>query len=498
MLRQSASVSTKEKLESVNECITLLELGPIADKIIRGSSTEQMKRLTIGVELVAQPSIIFMDEPTSGLDARSAKLIMNGVRKIANSGRTIVCTIHQPSSEVFSFFDSLLLLRRGGRMVYFGELGKDSSNLINYFEAAPGVKPIEPGYNPATWMLECIGAGVGAASGTGMDFADHFVKSDLKAQMDKDLDKDGVLRPSSGLPELKFSKQFASTGSMQFDLLCRRFFHMYWRTPTYNLTRLMISVMLGAILGVIYQATDYTTFTGANAGVGLVFISTVFLGIIGFNSVMPVAAEERTAFYRERASETYHALWYFVAGTLVEIPYVLLSALAFSIIFFPSVGFTGFSTFINYWLVVSLNALLFVYFGQLLVFALPSVAVASIAGALLSSIFMLFSGFNPPANNIPTGYKWIYYISPPTYSIATLVAMIFADCPDGTGSNLGCEVLKNAPPTVGNITLKQYVELAFNMKSDDITRNVLILGILIVVFRLLALLSLRYISHLKR
>ncbi|POM65843.1 ATP-binding cassette (ABC) Superfamily [Phytophthora palmivora] len=90
MLRQSASVSTKEKLESVNECITLLELGPIADKIIRGSSTEQMKRLTIGVELVAQPSIIFMDEPTSGLDARSAKLIMNGVRKIANSGRTIV------------------------------------------------------------------------------------------------------------------------------------------------------------------------------------------------------------------------------------------------------------------------------------------------------------------------------------------------------------------------------------------------------------------------
>ncbi|KAK1929172.1 ABC transporter G family member 31 [Phytophthora citrophthora] len=497
ILRQNASVPVKEKMESVEECITLLELGPIADKIIRGSSTEQMKRLTIGVELVAQPSIIFMDEPTSGLDARSAKLIMNGVRKIANSGRTIVCTIHQPSSEVFSFFDSLLLLRRGGRVVFFGELGKDSSNLIDYFEAAPGVKPIEPGYNPATWMLECIGAGVGV-TGSGTDFADHFVKSDLKALMDKDLDKDSVLRPSADLPELKFSNQFASTGWMQFDLLCRRFFHMYWRTPTYNLTRLMISVMLGAILGVIYQATDYTTFTGANAGVGLVFISTVFLGIIGFNSVMPVAAEERTAFYRERASETYHALWYFIAGTLVEIPYVLLSTLAFTIIYFPSVGFSGFSTFINYWLVVSLNALLFVYFGQLLVFALPSVAVASIAGALLSSIFMLFAGFNPPANNIPLGYKWIYYISPPTYSIAALVAIVFADCPDGSSSNLGCQVLKNAPPTVGNISLKQYVEFAFNMKSDYIMRNVLILGILIVVFRLLALLSLRYISHLKR
>ncbi|ETL42007.1 hypothetical protein PPTG_09863 [Phytophthora nicotianae INRA-310] len=498
MLRQSASVSTKEKMESVDECITLLELGPIANKIIRGSSTEQMKRLTIGVELVAQPSIIFMDEPTSGLDARSAKLIMNGVRKIATSGRTIVCTIHQPSSEVFSYFDSLLLLRRGGRMVFFGDLGKDSSNLIKYFEAVPGVTPIEPGYNPATWMLECIGAGVGAASRTDMDFAEFFSKSDLYDSMEKDLSQDGVLRPSPDLPELKFSKQFASTRTTQFKLLCCRFFYMYWRTPTYNLTRLMVSVMLGAIFGIIYQATDYTTFTGANAGVGLVFVSTVFLGIIGFNSVMPVAADERTAFYRERASETYHALWYFIAGTLVEIPYVLLSALAFTIIFFPSVGFTGFGTFVSYWLVVSLNALLFVYFGQLLVFALPSVAVASIAGALLSSIFMLFAGFNPPANNIAIGYKWIYYISPPTYSIATLVAMVFADCPEGTTNNLGCQVLRNAPPTVGSISLKQYVEHAFDMKSDYIPRNVVILGILIVAFRLLALLSLRYISHLKR
>ncbi|KAF1791833.1 CDR ABC transporter [Phytophthora cactorum] len=76
--------------------------------------------------------------------------------------------------------------------------------------------------------------------------------------------------------------------------------------------------------------------------------------------------------------------------------------------------------------------------------------------------------------------------------------MVFADCPDGTSSNIGCQVLKNAPPTVGNISLKQYVEHAFDMKSDHIPRNVVILGILIVVFRLLALISLRYISHLKR
>ncbi|ETO80147.1 hypothetical protein F444_05278, partial [Phytophthora nicotianae P1976] len=117
-LRQGADVPDSFKYDSVNECLELLDLHPIADQIIRGSSVEQMKRLTIGVELAAQPSVLFLDEPTSGLDARSAKLIMDGVRKVANTGRTVVCTIHQPSTEVFSVFDSLLLLKRGGETVF--------------------------------------------------------------------------------------------------------------------------------------------------------------------------------------------------------------------------------------------------------------------------------------------------------------------------------------------------------------------------------------------
>ncbi|RLN55369.1 hypothetical protein BBP00_00008521 [Phytophthora kernoviae] len=502
MLRQDASVATAQKMESVEECIELLELAPIADKVIRGSSTEQMKRVTIGVELAAQPSILFMDEPTSGLDARSAKIIMDGVRKIADSGRTIVCTIHQPSTEVFKLFDSLLLLRRGGRMVFFGELGQESQHLIDYFQAFPDVKPITPGYNPATWMLECIGAGVGggktSAAGIDsevlLDFAERFLASDQKVLMEEDLDQEGVLHPSQHLPELKFERKRASSSYAQFELLCLRFFRMYWRTPTYNLTRLMINVVLACVFAIIYQGTDYTTYSGANAGVGLIFVSTIFLGLIGFNSVMPVAADERTAFYRERSSETYNALWYFVASTLAEIPYVFLATLLFCIIFYPSVGFSGFTTFFYFWLVVGMYTLQCVYLGQLLVYALPSVAVATALGALLNSIFMLFAGFNPPTGNIPTGYKWIHWISPPTYSTAILTSLVFADCDSGDG----CETLKNAPPTFGEITLKEYVEETFDMKHDDIWRNVLILLILIVCFRLLALVSLRYISHLKR
>ena len=72
-----------------------------------GLSTEQTKRLTIAVELVANPSIIFMDEPTSGLHARAAAIVMRTVHNTVDTGRTVVCTIHQPSIDIFEAFDEV-------------------------------------------------------------------------------------------------------------------------------------------------------------------------------------------------------------------------------------------------------------------------------------------------------------------------------------------------------------------------------------------------------
>lgn len=98
-----------------------------------------------------------MDEPTSGLDAPAAATVMRAVKNISQLNRTIIVTIHQPSIEIFESFDNLLLLQLGGEMMYFGPLGVESCNLIQYFESIPGVAPIGPGHNPATWMLEVSG-----------------------------------------------------------------------------------------------------------------------------------------------------------------------------------------------------------------------------------------------------------------------------------------------------------------------------------------------------
>ena len=101
----------------VEEVMDLVELTSLRESIvglpsINGLSTEQRKRLTIATELVANPSIIFMDEPTSGLDARAAAIVMRIVRNTVDTGRTVVCTIHQPSIDIFAAFDEVLISQR--------------------------------------------------------------------------------------------------------------------------------------------------------------------------------------------------------------------------------------------------------------------------------------------------------------------------------------------------------------------------------------------------
>lgn len=123
----------------MDEVIELVELNGLKNTIvglpeITGLSTEQRKRLTIAVELVANPSIIFMDEPTSGLDARAAAIVMRTVRNTVDTGRTVVCTIHQPSIDIFESFDELLLMKRGGQVIYSGQLGQNSCKVVEYFE----------------------------------------------------------------------------------------------------------------------------------------------------------------------------------------------------------------------------------------------------------------------------------------------------------------------------------------------------------------------------
>ncbi|EGZ08354.1 pleiotropic drug resistance protein ABC superfamily [Phytophthora sojae] len=496
-LRQGADIPDALKFDSVNECLDLLDLNPIADQIIRGSSVEQMKRLTIGVELAAQPSVLFLDEPTSGLDARSAKLIMDGVRKVADTGRTILCTIHQPSAEVFGVFDSLLLLKRGGETVFAGELGENASEMTNYFESIDGVAKLKEDYNAATWMLEVIGAGVGNDNGSQTDFVEIFKSSEHFKRLQSNLDQEGVTRPSPSLPALEFGDKRAASELTQAKFLLKRFCDLYWRTASFNLTRFAISLGLGLFYGITYVGVEYMSYSGVNSGMGMLYLVMSFIGLIAFNGLIPIAAEERAVFYRERASQTYSALWYFVGMSVMEIPYAIVAVLLFLIPFYPMVGFSGVGAFLTSWLVLVLQVLHQAYMAELLVFLLPNLEVAEIVGVLLNLIGYLFSGFSPPASALPSATVWLYDITPMKYSTAAFSAVVFGEC--SSDGDLGCTQMTNVPPSLpDNITVKEYLETNFLMKHSEIWRNCGLLVVFVLAFSVFTLLAMRFVNYQKR
>ncbi|RLN06575.1 hypothetical protein BBJ28_00016653, partial [Nothophytophthora sp. Chile5] len=424
-------------------------------------------------------------------------------RKVADSGRTVLCTIHQPSSDVFHLFDSLLLLKRGGETVYFGDLGHEGSKLIEYFEAIPGVPRIEEGYNPATWMLEVIGAGVAEPGGKQpdeeVDFVQVFNTSSSKKTLDEKLTEAGLFLPSQELQSLAYGKKRAASNATQLRFLLHRFFVIYWRTPSYNLTRLAISTLLGLLFGIVFLKADYTTYQGINSGLGMVFLSTVFIGTVALISGLPMIFEERASFYRERSSQTFNALWYFVGFTIVELPYVFMCSLLFTAVYYPMVGFVGFADAVFYGFNIGLMILFQAYLGQLLVFAFSSLELGSILGMLLNTISFMLMGFNPPADKIPHGYKWVHAIAPDRYSSEQSQAppggMASLDL---SGYPLGCLPVKNAPPSVGEIPIKLYVEQIFGVKHDHIAQYVGIFIGMIVFCRICAALCMRYVNHQQR
>ncbi|KAI5305923.1 5'-3' exoribonuclease 2 [Ascosphaera pollenicola] len=190
-LRQPYETPREEKLAYVEDIISLLELENLADAIIgdseTGLSVEERKRVTIGVELAARPQLLlFLDEPTSGLDSQSAFNIVRFLRKLADAGQAILCTIHQPNSALFLSFDRLLLLQRGGQTIYFGDLGPDACILLNYFRQNGAACPADA--NPAEWMLDAIGAGRTPRIGP-RDWADIWRDSPELAQLRKKIDQ---------------------------------------------------------------------------------------------------------------------------------------------------------------------------------------------------------------------------------------------------------------------------------------------------------------------
>ncbi|KAH0137673.1 putative ABC transporter, partial [Aureobasidium melanogenum] len=250
ILRQDRKVPRAEKIAYVDKVIDLLELNDMQDAIISSLGVEQRKRLTIGVELAAKPSLLlFLDEPTSGLDSQSAYSIIRFLKKLTAAGQAIVCTIHQPSSVLIQQFDMVLALNPGGNTFYFGPIGENGKDVIEYF-GARGVK-CPPAKNVAEFLLETAIKPKKRADGTKIDWNEEWRNSkEAQAVIDE---IDGLKRMRSKSVHESQSQdeatEFAAPVWLQTTMLTKRVFTQYWRDPSYLYGKLFVAAIVGIFNG---------------------------------------------------------------------------------------------------------------------------------------------------------------------------------------------------------------------------------------------------------
>ncbi|KAL4190565.1 hypothetical protein AMTRI_Chr07g25310 [Amborella trichopoda] len=430
-LRLAPEIDQKTKLEFINEVLETIELDGIKDLLVglpgvNGLSTEQRKRLTIAVELVSNPSIIFMDEPTSGLDARAAAIVMRAVKNVVATGRTVVCTIHQPSIDIFESFDEVILMKKGGQIIYSGPLGRHSSQVIEYFESVSGVTKIKDNYNPATWMLEVTSTSM--EKQLGIDFAELYKESYLYLER-KDLVKQ-LSTPQPGSKDLHFETRFPQKGWVQFKTCLWKHSLSYWRSPKYNLVRIFFVFATSIVLGALFwqhgdkingQQDLFNIF-------GSMYTATIFLGIQNSATIIPFVTTERTVLYRERFAGMYSSKAYSFAQVVIELPYTFIQAVMFAIITYPAVGYYWCAyKFMWYIFTMFFTLLYFSCLGMLCVSVTPNAHVASILSSACYAVMNLFSGFIVPRPEIPKWWVWCYWLSPTAWTLNGLLTSQYGD-----------------------------------------------------------------------
>ncbi|KAG7658681.1 ABC-transporter N-terminal domain [Arabidopsis suecica] len=458
-LRLSADIDTKTREMFVEEVMELVELKPLRNSIVGlpgvdGLSTEQRKRLTIAVELVANPSIIFMDEPTSGLDARAAAIVMRTVRNNVDTGRTVVCTIHQPSIDIFESFDELLLMKRGGQVIYAGSLGHHSQKLVDYFEAVEGVPKIKDGYNPATWMLDVTTPSM--ESQMSLDFAQIFANSSLYRR-NQELIKD-LSTPPPGSKDVYFKTKYAQSFSTQTKACFWKQYWSYWRHPQYNAIRFLMTVVIGVLFGLIFWqiGTKTENEQDLNNFFGAMYAAVLFLGALNAATVQPAIAIERTVFYREKAAGMYSAIPYAISQVAVEIMYNTIQTGVYTLILYSMIGCDWtMAKFLWFYYYMLTSFIYFTLYGMMLMALTPNYQIAGICMSFFLSLWNLFSGFLIPRPQIPIWWRWYYWATPVAWTLYGLIT-----------SQVGDKDSMVHISGIGDIDLKTLLKEGFGFEHD--------------------------------
>ena len=335
LLRQSRDTPTEEKLRYVDIIVNLLELNDLEHTLIghpgTGLSVEQRKRLTIAVELVAKPSIlIFLDEPTSGLDGQSAYNTVRFLRKLAEAGQAVLVTIHQPSTQLFTQFDKLLLLTTGGKTVYFGDIGPNASTIKEYFGRYGS--PCPPEANPAEHMIDVV-----SGKGEGQDWNQIWLQSPEHEKLSGELDSMTAEALSRNTTVNDEQHEFAASLWTQTKLVTHRMNISLFRNTEYLNNKFAMHISLALLNGFTFWMIG-DSLTDLQQNLFTVF-NFIFVAPGVISQLQPLFIDRRDIFEaREKKSKMYH--WApFVTGLIVsEFPYLLVCAFLYYVCWYFTVG----------------------------------------------------------------------------------------------------------------------------------------------------------------
>jgi ABC-type multidrug transport system ATPase subunit len=504
-LRLPPAMPLAEKVTRVEQVIQLLHLDNCADTIIGSALTKggisggERKRVAIGMELITNPSILFLDEPTTGLDTYTAYSVVNTLHHLADSGRTIVATIHQPSSDIFHLFDNLIVLSQG-HIVYQGP----AQDLVSF--AAELDLHCDNYVNPADFLfMQILNSPENLVGDTDQDSFQAQRLSLLATQYKASTGCQQYLEHNmtryTGLPFDLNKKIHAPNMLEQMWVIGMRNFRNVARNPMGMRAKLFQAIFMGAVVAAIFYNLK-TNQSSTQDRIGSLFFMAMTM-MNGAFSILALFGQERLIVEREQALGLYSTAVYFIPKVLTELPQNLLGPVLQGTIVFFALGYnrtyvtTVAEKYFFFIVTVVLTANTGNGLGIFIASIFPDLRITLVAAPPMILPLMIFSGFFINTASVPVYLMWIKYLSPMFYAfqaychneftglLLTCDADEYVTAPTCPADNPKCM----CPLTTGEEVLQS---LNFDMNLNK-AHHVVFLCALFIGFHVLAFFALRRI-----
>ncbi|XP_075247566.1 uncharacterized protein LOC142340748 [Convolutriloba macropyga] len=424
-----SSTPTSEKRTRVNEIIDLMGLRSCEDTrvgglLFKGISGGQAKRLSMALSLITDPCIIMLDEPTSGLDSSATINVMQAIKDLADQSKTVLYSIHQPSSEVFAMFDSLLLLT-GGQTIYYGK----ASESVDFFTQQGFQCPAYS--NPADYFLTVVNT----------DFDGHGDINALAEAYELSPNNDDVKRLIQKAKENQtggpkgFIKHKANWFA-QCYYLAKRLTINSLLNPAIIWVRFIMYILVSVTIGGLFFDFDEDSATADDSIAALLFFCQTFFIFLSFGA-LPYFITQRPVFVRERSNGLIDVLPFVIGNFISIIPPIAVFATEATGITYLMVGLNGYK-----WYLLTIFLVLIIAESVInIVSAITTdYVVAIVVCANYNGLMSLSQGFLVPYSDMPVFFKIFNKIGYTKYGYESLMYNHFSREPNGTEVLIGYEM----------------------------------------------------------